>query len=479
VLTLTISIPLCAQGPSPLSADAEQALDLGLSAVQAKHWEEAIQHFDDARRASPGAPEPLLDLGLAEAQLPGRELRAIAWFEAYLVIAPKSEDTSKVRSLIDQLMQKAVANSAQVVDAMKRAAALFPTDSLDYSKALETLYPDQIVLGDEDGAMESAQAAISAGFTYYEVALTFARYARGKAAIEIMDRYFAEHPGEADPRSRPDYYSQVYGPAMDALLARGETAEALEITQGLYSRELIFANDECDALIRIARKGFEARRPREALETLNLAEQVFRQNDQVREIDGGAGLLIGQIRLEQDDPAGAEAILPVLFNIFPGRSYTGWQDELRLDIAIYRASAKGDPDALRALEDRLQQVKDKRGTPRAAAAAPGFTSGGPVSEQSAERDAPWPFADAPGAISPRWANSSQQAVDAWVQLISDKLSDPLFTDFDNQVKDLSQLPAHAYDKSGAVFSALSGKAAILLNGLAAVRDMQLTIRPPQ
>jgi len=47
------------------------------------------------------------------------------------------------------------------------------------------------------------------------------------------------------------------------------------------------------------------------------------------------------------------------------------------------------------------------------------------------------------------------------------------------VKDLSQLPAHAYDKSGAVFSALSGKAAILLNGLAAVRDMQLTIRPPQ
>src|SRR5579864_4208945 len=67
---------------------AQRAIEQGKSAASQKPpaWAVAVSYFDAARKAAPLSPQPLYFLGLAAAQMHGRELRAICWFEAYLAL---------------------------------------------------------------------------------------------------------------------------------------------------------------------------------------------------------------------------------------------------------------------------------------------------------------------------------------------------------------------------------------------------------
>jgi hypothetical protein len=67
-----------------LPPDAQEAMKKGIMAAKEQEWEIAIQSFQEARKTAPIAPELFYNLGLAESKMPGRELRAIAWFGAYL-----------------------------------------------------------------------------------------------------------------------------------------------------------------------------------------------------------------------------------------------------------------------------------------------------------------------------------------------------------------------------------------------------------
>lgn len=107
----------------PLPQTAQEPFQEGMQAAQRQQWNLAIRYFEQARQAAPFYPTPLFNLGLAEAHVPGRELRAICWFNAYLDIAPKVPNADAVRSQIIELKVRAQANLARLIDLLKDSAA--------------------------------------------------------------------------------------------------------------------------------------------------------------------------------------------------------------------------------------------------------------------------------------------------------------------------------------------------------------------
>jgi hypothetical protein len=115
---------------SPLPPEAKLALEQGTAAVNMKDWAVAVSYFNQAHRAAPSAPQPLYYLGLAEAQIPGRELRAICWLEAYLALAPQDVNAGKVRAIINsELEVKARQNVYKVMDLLGAFA-----DKMDFER---------------------------------------------------------------------------------------------------------------------------------------------------------------------------------------------------------------------------------------------------------------------------------------------------------------------------------------------------------
>ena len=88
---------------SALPQDAQEAVKKGVIAAKQQDYLLAIRYFEEARKVSPAAPEILYELGQAESRIPGRELRAICWFEAYLAADPYSLNWALVKDQIDVL----------------------------------------------------------------------------------------------------------------------------------------------------------------------------------------------------------------------------------------------------------------------------------------------------------------------------------------------------------------------------------------
>lgn len=89
------------EGPKPVVP--ESPYESGLTAAKQKDWEHALEFFLTAQETDPYAPKVLFNLGLVSEKIPGRELRAMAWFQAYLLAAPDAPDASAVRAELARL----------------------------------------------------------------------------------------------------------------------------------------------------------------------------------------------------------------------------------------------------------------------------------------------------------------------------------------------------------------------------------------
>jgi tetratricopeptide (TPR) repeat protein len=133
VLTLA-ALPAWAQTsapaatPAPLPPEAQDALKKGVIAAQQQDYLQAIRYFQDARKIAPDDPEIYKDLGLAESKIPGRELRAIAWFGAYLAAAPNAPNAAAVKDQIDVLDVKSQSNISRVIETAQDTATQAPGD---------------------------------------------------------------------------------------------------------------------------------------------------------------------------------------------------------------------------------------------------------------------------------------------------------------------------------------------------------------
>ena len=129
-----------------LPADAQQALDKGLAAAKQQQWEIAIQNFQDARKIAPDAPEIFYDLGLAESKIAGRELRAIAWFGAYLATSPNAPNAAAVKDFIAALRIKVRGNIDSLIKATEVADNSLPDTPIRHDGGITgklTNKPDQ------------------------------------------------------------------------------------------------------------------------------------------------------------------------------------------------------------------------------------------------------------------------------------------------------------------------------------------------
>ncbi len=105
---------------------AQAAEDAGLAAVQRQDYLLAIQNFEEARKSAPAAPELYYHLGLAEANLPNRELRAICWFSAYLAASPAATNGEAVKAQIAALEARSHASVARLIKPLEEGVGQLP-----------------------------------------------------------------------------------------------------------------------------------------------------------------------------------------------------------------------------------------------------------------------------------------------------------------------------------------------------------------
>lgn len=125
-LLVVIAIIFPAQLRADLPPDAQAAVKKGLLAAKEQEWEIAIQSFQDARKLAPDAPEIYGYLGLAESKMPGRELRAICWYGAYLTATTNAPNAAAIKDAIAGLQIKNEGNIRRLIQAVQDADSALP-----------------------------------------------------------------------------------------------------------------------------------------------------------------------------------------------------------------------------------------------------------------------------------------------------------------------------------------------------------------
>ena len=122
--TLVQSFAVQAQtsAPTPLPPAAQEALDNGIIAARVPDYLLAIRYFEEARKLAPHAPVVFLNMGLAESRIPGRELRAIAWFGAYMAAYPDAPNAAAVKEQINVLEVRNRSNVLRLIKTVQDAA---------------------------------------------------------------------------------------------------------------------------------------------------------------------------------------------------------------------------------------------------------------------------------------------------------------------------------------------------------------------
>lgn len=135
---------------APLPAAAQEALDRGIAAASSYDYQLAIRHFNEARELAPGVAIVYLNLGVAESLLPGRYLRAVAWFGAYLTAYPDAPNAASVAEEIAILERANRADIARLIAGVKDAIDQLPLSA--QGGMLEKLAGLYASAGDSDGA---------------------------------------------------------------------------------------------------------------------------------------------------------------------------------------------------------------------------------------------------------------------------------------------------------------------------------------
>lgn len=145
-----------------LPPEAQESVKKGILAAQQQDYLLAIRYFQDVRKTAAGvyAPEVLYNLGLAESKIPGRELRAICWFDAYLAVMPSAPNAAAVQQQIDALDVKSQINLSRYIKSVQDAVNKLPVSekvaSLDFP-VRRMWMQDVAELWIEAGDIQSAQ----------------------------------------------------------------------------------------------------------------------------------------------------------------------------------------------------------------------------------------------------------------------------------------------------------------------------------
>jgi hypothetical protein len=159
-----------------LSPAAIASINKGIVAAKLPDYLLAIRCFEAARAAAPQSPQIFFYLGLAESKVPGRELRAICWFGAYLAASPAAANAAAVQEQIHVLYMQSQSNLARLVQTAQKTAVIvqFPNPWLKILAQAE-ITKDEAATGDIAGAKKAFSIEIkSAGSIENEFGKSFA-----------------------------------------------------------------------------------------------------------------------------------------------------------------------------------------------------------------------------------------------------------------------------------------------------------------
>ena len=125
-LSQPFAAPAQTNDPAPLPSAAQEALNKGIIAARVPDYPLAIRYFEEARKLAPQAPVIFMNLGVAESKTPGRELRAIAWFGAYLAASPDAPNAAAVKEQIAVLEVRNQSNLSRLIKTVQDAAVKLP-----------------------------------------------------------------------------------------------------------------------------------------------------------------------------------------------------------------------------------------------------------------------------------------------------------------------------------------------------------------
>ncbi len=139
---------------------AQEAINNGIIATKVPDYLLAVRYFEEARKVAPQSPEIFFNLGLAESKIPGRELRAICWFGAYLTAAPDAPNTAAVKEQMKILFIKNQSNLSGLIKSVQEAGGL--TSNPNISKTSDPFRMESAAAlwakaGDITAAIKTAQ----------------------------------------------------------------------------------------------------------------------------------------------------------------------------------------------------------------------------------------------------------------------------------------------------------------------------------
>ena len=114
-----------------LAPEAQASMKNGSIAAQQQDYSLALRFFQDARKLAPDTPEVFYNLGLAESKIPERELRAIAWFGAYLAANSPAPNAAAVKDQMGVLDVRSQSNVLRLIKSVQDSANEISGDNKD------------------------------------------------------------------------------------------------------------------------------------------------------------------------------------------------------------------------------------------------------------------------------------------------------------------------------------------------------------
>ena len=115
-----------AKSNADMATEAKELMEKGIVAAKQQDYQLAIQYFQEVRPKASDEPILYFNLGLAEAKIPGRELRAICWLEAFLATNPTGSKPEAVNNLIKELEVKSAGHLSHLIQSLQEMAIRLP-----------------------------------------------------------------------------------------------------------------------------------------------------------------------------------------------------------------------------------------------------------------------------------------------------------------------------------------------------------------
>ena len=222
---------------STLTPGVEVDYERGIAAAEQGEWGLAVAYFNKAQWKALGSPGVLFNLALACSNAGGRDVLAIAWFKAYLAVAPNAANAEQVRKEVLKLEIRVEATVRKLFGKANDTAAMVVNDS-DRAKAYGEIVYARIQVGDIAGAREAA-SLIPDIFPNHRRFSAYSQVARAQAEAGFFN-------GALDTATllEDGYKQNAYSNIADAQIKAGGIAGAIKtaalMESSTYERASIY-----------------------------------------------------------------------------------------------------------------------------------------------------------------------------------------------------------------------------------------------